>query len=111
MASTIRVHDLEAQISFLTTEEGGRIGPAQSGYRPDHNFGLPGTLNAAAHEYIGQALASPGETVRAKVWLAIPELQASRLFEGFRFTVQEGNHIVGNGIITKVLNASLSADA
>jgi len=104
MGITVRPPDIEAEISFLPTEQGGRKSAAQSGYRPNHNFGLPGTLNDAAHEYIGCEAALPGQTVKANMWFLVPEYQQGRLYKGFAFTVQEGSRIVGNGVVTKVLN-------
>jgi translation elongation factor EF-Tu-like GTPase len=111
MSITHRPPDLEADISFLATSDGGRRSAAHSGYRPDHNFGVRGTLNGAAHEYVGQNSVEPGETARANLWLLAPECQQGRLQEGFAFTVQEGPRVVGNGVIRKVLNASLRANA
>jgi translation elongation factor EF-Tu-like GTPase len=108
---TVRPPDLVARIAFIRTEEGGRQGPAWSGYRSNHDFGLPGTLNDAAHEYIGQDTASPGETVRANVWLFAPELQSGRLFPGFTFTVQEGARLVARGVIEEVVNVALRRSA
>ncbi len=108
---TIRPPDLIAKIEFLPTEQGGRTLPAHSGYRPNHDFGLEGTLNDAAHEYIDQETAGPGETVRAKLWLLAPELQAGRLRTGFKFTVQEGSRVVGRAVVQVVLNAALRSDA
>ena len=108
---TIRPPDLIAKIEFLPTEQGGRTLPAHSGYRPNHDFGLEGTLNDAAHEYIDQETAGPGETVRAKLWLLAPELQAGRLHPGFKFTVQEGSRVVGRAVVQVVLNAALRSDA
>lgn len=104
---TVRPPDLVAKIEFLSTEHGGRTHPAKSGYRPNHDFGLVGTLNDAAREYIGQDTAAPGETVLANVWLLIPEHQTGRLYPGFRFTVQEGLRVVGNAVVQEVLNGSL----
>ena len=111
MPITNRPPDIEARISFLKTEEGGRAGPAKSGYRPSHDFGLPGTLNDAAHEYIDQEWVAPGESALANIWLLVPEYQTGRLNQGFEFTVQEGKRVVGHGVITKVVNAALQAAA
>jgi translation elongation factor EF-Tu-like GTPase len=83
------------------------MGPAKTGYRPDHDFGLPGTLNGAAHEYVGREWVSPGENVYALLWLLVPEYQRGRLFEGFKFTVQEGRKVVGTGTVRCVLNPEL----
>jgi translation elongation factor EF-Tu-like GTPase len=107
----IRPPDLVARIDFLPTEQGGRVSPAYSGYRPDHDFGLEGTLNGAAHEYIGQDMAAPGESVRAHLWLLAPEFQAGRLHSGFEFTVQEGSRVVGMAVVQEVLNPALRSDA
>jgi translation elongation factor EF-Tu-like GTPase len=59
-----RPPDLEAEITLLPAEQGGRSSPAFSGYRPSHNFDVPGTLNDAMHEYVDGSL-RPGDTGRA----------------------------------------------
>jgi elongation factor Tu len=107
MSITTRPPDIEAEISFLATEQGGRSLPAMSGYRPNHDFGLNGMLNDAAHEYIGRESVAPGEAARANVWFLVPQYQEGRLYPGFKFTVQEGSRIVGSGVVVKVINAAL----
>jgi translation elongation factor EF-Tu-like GTPase len=99
--------DLEARITFRGTDSGGRRGPVTSGYRPNHDFGLPGELNDAQHEYPDAESVHPGESARALLWLLAPERQTRRLHTGFRFTVQEGRKVVGHGEVVRVLNASL----
>lgn len=64
-------------------------------------------LNDGHHEYIGQESVPPGCTGLASIWLLAPELQNSRLYPGFAFTVQEGARIVGRGVVTRVFNAEL----
>jgi translation elongation factor EF-Tu-like GTPase len=88
MPITVRPPDIEAEISFLPTECGGRQSPAISGYRPTHDFGLNGILNDAAHEYIGCESVSPGQSVKANMWFLVSQYQESRLYPGFKFTVQ-----------------------
>ena len=80
--------------------------PAMSGYRPDHNFGLA-SLVCAVHQYVGCVSAAPGETVRANMWFAQPDHHEGRLSRGSSFTVQEGSHVVGQGVVIEVLNAKL----
>jgi len=109
MPITIRPPDIEAQISFLPTEQGGRRSLALSGYRPNHDFGLDGMLNDAAHEYIGCESAAPGQTVNANMWFLAPQYQEGHLHPGFKFTVQEGSRIVGHGVVTKVINTALQS--
>ena len=109
MPITVRPPDIEAEISFFPTEHGGRRSPAISGYRPSHDFGLEGTLNDAAHEYVGCESVPPGQTAKTNMWFLAPHYQEGRLYPGFRFTVQEGSRIVGHGIVTKVINAALQS--
>jgi translation elongation factor EF-Tu-like GTPase len=111
MAITIRPPDIEAKITLLTTEQGGRRSPAISGYRPNHDFGLEGMLNDATHEYINTKVVAPGQTVMANMWFLVAQYQVGRLHPGFRFTVQEGPRIVGHGVITQVFNAELQRAA
>eukprot|EP01136_Pigoraptor_vietnamica_P017289 Opistho-1_new@62246 len=94
MTRPLRGPDIEAEITFLATEQGGRSSPVYSGYRPSHDFGVTGMLNDGHHEYIGQESVPPGCTGLASIWLLAPELQNSRLYPGFAFTVQEGARIV-----------------
>ena len=102
-----RPPDLEAEISFLPTEQGGRKAPASSGYRAVHDFGVEGMLNDAMHEYVGCQSVAPGSAARANLWFLAPECQSRRLHPGFRFTVQEGSRIVGHGVILTVVNPEL----
>jgi translation elongation factor EF-Tu-like GTPase len=102
-----RLLDIEAEITFLTTAEGGRQGPVRTGYRAAHDFGVNGTLNDALHEYIGKEWVPLGETVTARLWFLAAEFQIGRLYDGFEFTVQEGSKIVGRGRVTKILNEAL----
>lgn len=99
-----RAADLEARIDFLSTSEGGRSTPTASGYRPNHDFGLPDGLCNASHEYPHADLVYPGESVRALIYLRSPELQRGRLHPGFELKVQEGGRIVGFGTVVTVLN-------
>ena len=103
--------DIEADISFLSTEAGGKSNSVRSGYRPNHDFGLNGMLNDAHHEYIGVESVAPGTTARAQLWLLAPEYQVGRLYPGFKFTVQEGPHVVAHGVIVNVVNPALQASA
>lgn len=102
-----RAADLETEITLLPSERGGKRVPVQSGYRTVHDFHLPDTLIDAQHEYVENHQLQPGQTGRALLWLLTPELQRGRLFAGFSFTVQEGNRIVGEGKVLRVLNPEL----
>ena len=93
---------VEATISFLSTEAGGRNQGVSSGYRPNHHFGGDDGLWDAMHIYPDKIRVEPGETVRALLYFPAPERHARRFFVGFRFKVQEGGRVVGEGEVTKV---------
>lgn len=63
------------------------------------------------NEYIGVESVAPGTTASAQLWLLAPEYQAGRFSPGFKFTVQEGAHIVAHGVIVNVVNPALRASA
>ena len=102
-----RLPDIEAEVRFLKTAEGGRRGPVRSDYRPDHDFGLEGMLNGARHDFVGREWVALGEPSISRMRFTVPEYRRGRLFPGFEFTIQEGSKIVGHGRITMVLNAEL----
>jgi len=80
--------DIEAEVRFLATEEGGKRQPCRSGSRTTHDFGLNGTLTDALHVFPGVTEVLPGETVTTRMSFMAPQYQAGRLYLGFRFTVQ-----------------------
>jgi translation elongation factor EF-Tu-like GTPase len=104
-----REPDIEAEITALNTSEGGRRTAMYSGYRPNHDFGVDGMLNDAQHEYVYGKI-EPGHSGEAFLWFLAPEIQQGRLFEGMKFTVQEGRRIVGYGKVTKVINQELKTN-
>jgi hypothetical protein len=96
--------DLEAEIVFLPSSQGGRSTAVRSGYRPMHDFRHPDGLFDAIHEYPDVYWVLPGETARAHLWFVRRELLAGRIPVGGRFTVQEGLRVIGNGRVTRVMN-------
>ena len=101
--------DIETEITFIPTEHGGKSHAAWQNYRVDHDFGIIGSLNVAQHEFVGCNEVEPGKTVKSKLWFMLPELQNGRLYPGFKFTVQEGSHVVAHGVIVSVLNEALKS--
>lgn len=99
--------DIEANIRFLTPEEGGRHTPARSGYRPQ--FYYDGHDWDARQEYPDVEWVHPGETARTLLWFLSPDAHLGRIRVGMEFEVREGARIVGRGRITKVLNLAESA--
>jgi hypothetical protein len=102
--------DIEAELTFLTTAEGGRKTSCRSGlgnYRAPCDFGHPEGWNDALFEFVDKEWVSPGECVIARMWFLYPEYQAGHLRTGFEFTVHEGARAVARGTVKQVLNTSL----
>ncbi len=108
MDSSIYLPDIEAEIYFLTSEEGGRKTPAFSGiYRPQ--FTYDGNHWIACEDYIGVSEVHPGQTVTTELTFASPHYQLGKLYPGKEFLVCEGQKVVGRGKVTKILNLENSA--
>jgi len=99
-------HDIEVEIRYLTTEEGGRRTPVCSGYR--------GQFFYDGEDYDGfqyfpdladGAMVELGTTVRALVrfrqerW---EDVHSKRITVGMPFQIREGNRTVGHGVVTRV---------
>jgi translation elongation factor EF-Tu-like GTPase len=98
--------EIEANIRYLTTEEGGRRTPVGSGYRGQFFYG--------GEDYDGfqyfpdlpeGAMVELGTTVRALVrfrherW---EDVHSKRITVGMPFQIREGSRIVGQGVVTRV---------
>ncbi|WP_081163320.1 hypothetical protein [Niastella populi] len=102
---SLKEKEIEAEIQFLTTEEGGRSSFIYSGYRG--TFHYDGQYNSAAQEFIGQVKCYPGNIVNAYMAFAAPEAQIGRLYEGLIFDITEGARIVAHGTILKIFRKDL----
>jgi elongation factor Tu len=102
--------DVEAEISFISTEEGGRQGPAFSGYRPAHKV-REDYLTTGTHNYIGCDQVFPGQTVCGSITFITPEVYPRCLWIGREIDIQEGSHLVGRARITKILNPLLEQNS
>ena len=101
--------DIEAEITFLTSEEGGRSTPAFSGYRPQFYYDEQDW--DAQHDYIGVSEVYPGQTVTTHLTFASPHYQLGKLHPGKEFLIREGQKVVACGEVTKILNLENSAKA
>jgi elongation factor Tu len=93
--------DIEAEITFVPTEQGGRKTPAFPGYRPQ--FYYDGMDWDAAHEYPDVEKVLPGQTVRTLLTFSRPQIHFGRVVEGMEFLVREGQRTVAHGRVTKLL--------
>jgi elongation factor Tu len=89
---------IEANIYVLKTEEGGRVNPFSSGYRPQLYFK---TADTAAEICLpdGVKIAKPGDnlTIRAKLNFPIT------IDKGARFALREGGKTIAAGLVTQIL--------
>jgi translation elongation factor EF-Tu-like GTPase len=100
--------DLEAEIYYLTTEEGGRKKPAGfTGYRPQ--FYYDGHDWDAVHIYPDVERVMLGQTARVYLFFISPECHFGKLFAGKEFEIPEGRQVVARGRITKILDLEASA--
>jgi translation elongation factor EF-Tu-like GTPase len=93
--------DVEAEITFLRTDEGGRKGYVLTGYRPQ--FFYKGEDHVAVQEFVDKERVYPGETVRVRLYLLHPELLCDTLRVDDCFEIREGLRTVARGKITTIL--------
>lgn len=101
-----RQPDIEAEVTFLATRDGGRSTPAVSGYRPNHLV-LPDYLTSGHHEYKDKASVQPGESATTDIWFLAPEQYPKSMSIGKVIRVQEGGRLVGHAKVLKVYNQVL----
>ena len=99
--------DIEAEIYFLTAEEGGRSTPAFTGYRPQFYYDEQDW--DASHIYPDVEVANPGETVRAYLGFVSPQEHFGKVHVGMEFLIREGARTVGKGVVTKIVELEQSA--
>lgn len=96
-----RAPDVEAEVRFLTHAEGGRQGPAFSGYRGQLYY--DGLDWDALYAFAERDLVQPGDTAITRMWLISPDAHRGKLIAGKSFEVREGQKVVARGVVTKVL--------
>ena len=99
--------DVEAMMSFLPTELGGKTLPARTGYRSQ--FRYAGENWDAIHRYPDVDEAKPGDTVRTLFAFVNPRAHVGKLHVGTPFVILEGARVVAYGSITKLLQLEESA--
>lgn len=100
--------DIEAEITYLPTEHGGRNAPLHSGYRGQ--FYYDGQDWDAPQEFPDVTEVRPGQTVRTYLWMASPKEHLGKLFPGKVFLIREGNKTVGYGVVRALLDLERSAE-
>ena len=88
----------EAEVYFLTKDEGGRHTPFFANYRPQVYFrttDLTGTVEPPA----GTEMVMPGDNLKFNVTLIAPIAMEDKL----RFAIREGGRTVGSGVVAKII--------
>lgn len=102
----IDMPDIEAIMSFLKTEDGGRPNGVFDAYRPAHLV-KDDYLTTGVHHYYDREKVELGEEVLGTITFITPEAYPNCLWIGKRITIQEGSHIVGYAKVTKIFNRLL----
>ena len=101
-------YDVEAMVTYLPTEQGGKTKPVTTGYRPQ--FYYDGEDFDAAHTYPDVERVSPGESARVFLTFLQPELHVGKLHPGKAFLIREGQKVFGYGTVTRIADLEVSAE-
>jgi translation elongation factor EF-Tu-like GTPase len=99
--------DFVAEVTYFTTDEGGRCGYAASGYRPHIKFSFSKYLTSGQQTFLDKEIVHPGETVTTAIKILSVNIFHQSLSEGMIFEVGEGPRTVGTGKITEIINENL----
>lgn len=100
-----RPPDVEAFFSFNDV----RKSPARDGYRPAHRL-TDTCLTTGVHHYYDVGSVPPGASARGTITFLSPEAYPHCLWVGKRIPMQEGAHVVGYAVITRIDNPLLQAE-
>ncbi len=95
-----RAKHIEAEIYYLTPEEGGRHRPIFSGYRGQ--FYYDGHDWDAEQSFESEPV-HPGQIVKTFLWFISPDNHRGRLWPGKEFEIREGARVVGRGKVIRLL--------
>jgi hypothetical protein len=99
--------DFIAELQYLTTEQGGRKKPANSGYRPQVKFDFAEIQTSGQQTFIDKETVCPGEKVDAKIKILSPDYFENCLTEGMNFEFRKGATLIGTGQIKYIVNDKL----
>jgi translation elongation factor EF-Tu-like GTPase len=96
--------DFIAELIYLSTDQGGRLTPALSGYRPQVKFDFSDMQTSGQQTFLNKDIVYPGEIISAEIALISPQFFRGKLYVGLDFEFREGARIIGNGRIIKIVN-------
>lgn len=100
-----RPPDVEAFFSFNDV----RKSPARDGYRPAHRL-TDTCLTTGVHYYYDVGSVPPGASARGTITFLSPANYPHCLWVGKQIPMQEGAHVVGYAVITRIDNPLLQAE-
>lgn len=100
--------DFKAKLIYRTTENGGRKGFSNSGYRPQVEFDhIPNFSTSGQQVFLEKESVLPGETINAEISLLTHFGLVGNLSINDTFNFCEGSKIIGSGEIIEILNKDL----
>lgn len=99
--------DFVAKIVYKTSAEGGRKGPARSGYHPQIKFEFSDMNTSTVQLFRDREWVHPGDSVLADMHMVGRDYFAGKLEVGMRFEVREGARVTAIGEIVEIRNESL----
>ncbi|MEM9256199.1 MAG: hypothetical protein AAGA91_12180 [Pseudomonadota bacterium] len=98
--------DFQADVTMVSTEDGGKSHYAVTGYRPQCEL-AEDWRTTGVHEYIGADKIFPGETRPTNIYLLSPK--EGSLWVGRELRIMEANKVVGYAKVTEIFNDLLLA--
>jgi len=92
-----------ALLTYLPAKDGINSTPVSSGYRPTIKFSFEQELFIGIQEFIDTDLVFPGDVVSASITMSKRKEFTLKIYEGLDFEFYDGENLIGNGVITKVL--------
>ncbi|MCP5007095.1 MAG: hypothetical protein GY941_24595 [Planctomycetes bacterium] len=102
--------DVEADVYFFPTSEGGRHTPSIIGYRPGHIVDED-IMTTGLHFYVDQDYLFPGHQAKTLIRFISPEHYPNCLWVGKKVMIHEGAHPVGYAKINSIMNKILERES
>ena len=99
--------DFIADLTFLTTEEGGRKGHVLSGYRAQIQFEEGGESTSSEQLFVNKDKVYAGDSVSAELRILRHDVFKGVLYEGQEFKLKEADKVIAKGKINQVINQEL----
>ncbi len=95
--------NFEAQIEYFSDVERAKLDGVGPEYSPHHKFQHWDNLLTGWHYTDNNELLYAGSTYKVRIRLASWQYLDDQIQIGDEFTIQEINHVVGKGVVTRLL--------